>query len=103
MVGQHGARRNKICTHLKQNCVAFFYPKFASKPESEKYVEYCRSNLIKYRTWIGDLSNAWGVENVSDNDIKNCWEEYAKNLLQQNEKMPDFLVRDTEVLAEGLM
>eukprot|EP00957_Ditylum_brightwellii_P049731 3771306-Ditylum_brightwellii.AAC.1 len=48
-----------------------------------------RSNLIKYRPWIGPFSNAWGDENVSDDDIKNGWEEYAENLLQQNENIPE--------------
>ena len=102
MVGVRGVRRNKICTHLKTNYVALFYPKYSSKPESEKYVEYCRSNLIKYRPWIGPFSTAWGGENVSDDDIKKDWEEYAESLLQQNENIPDFLRREIEALAEEL-
>eukprot|EP00957_Ditylum_brightwellii_P133958 10214590-Ditylum_brightwellii.AAC.1 len=69
---QHGARENKMCTHLKQ----------------------------KIRHWIGDLFNAWGGENVSDDDIKNDWEAYAKNLLYQNENLPDFFNREIELLAE---
>eukprot|EP00957_Ditylum_brightwellii_P121728 9283251-Ditylum_brightwellii.AAC.1 len=102
MVGQHGAMRNKICTHLKHKCISLFYPKFSSKPESEKYVEYCRPNLIKYRPWISALSNAWGGKNVSDDENKNYWEEYAENLLQQNENIHDFLRREIKALAEAL-
>eukprot|EP00957_Ditylum_brightwellii_P208553 15358003-Ditylum_brightwellii.AAC.1 len=48
----------------------------------EKYVEYCRSNLIKYRPWIGALLNAWGSEN--------------------NENVPGVLRREIESLTEAL-
>eukprot|EP00957_Ditylum_brightwellii_P044939 3408183-Ditylum_brightwellii.AAC.1 len=82
--------------------VAVFYIKFSSKSKSEKYFKYCRSNLIKYRPWICALSNAWAGKNVSDDEIKNDWEEYAGSLLQQNKNIPDFLRREIESLAEEL-
>lgn len=45
------------------------FPQHPSNPHGERYGRYCKYQLIKYKPWHGQPSNAWG--NVEDTD-SNC-------------------------------
>lgn len=53
-------RQQKIDAHTRDNRVVTFQPYFSNSATSPAYPDYCRSQLVKYRPWTGDLHNGWG-------------------------------------------
>ena len=49
------------------------FPQHPSNPRGERYGRYCKYQLIKYKPWQGQPSNAWG--DVEDTD-SNCIQAY---------------------------
>ncbi len=42
------------------------FPTFSSDPHGELYGQYCKYQLLKYKPWTGNPSNAWGGGEDSD-------------------------------------
>ena len=54
------------------------FPQYPSNPHGERYGQYCKYQLIKYKPWTGKPSNTWG--DLPDTDAI-CIEVYHSFLL----------------------
>lgn len=99
--------REKITAHTRQNRVVTFQPFFSNSTTSPAYADYCRSQLVKYRPWTGDMHNGWGGqpgEAADTNDVaarenmKTQWRSWAGaiRLLPREQQPYGFSARDLQ-------
>ena len=60
MVGTSNYRKNKLCSHQKNNFLAMFWPKISPNKAVDDYHEHCKHALIKHKPWTGLRKTACG-------------------------------------------
>ncbi|CAN0561365.1 unnamed protein product, partial [Laminaria digitata] len=53
-------RGGQILRHSRRNRVVSLGPFLSCKPRGERYADYCRNSLVKFRPWSGGLHDGWG-------------------------------------------
>lgn len=79
--------------------MGMFYPRYSCDTFSPKFVEYCKSALVRYMTWIGDINNTWGGKGVPDADINGLWLSYLRQLTERGNFIPDSLTCEIKNLS----
>ena len=75
-----------------------FTPNLSTDPAGDKYDEFCRLNLIKYRPFVDCVENAY--DNLTDSEeIIKKWEQFSSNLLLSGKIVPGNLRREFERVA----
>ena len=59
--------RNKIKL-FDDNQFVVFSPKFSSNTKSKTYPKFCKYSLIHYKSWSGQVFNAFGGQNLTEDD-----------------------------------
>jgi hypothetical protein len=101
-----GPSKNKIkANSASRKQVYMFWPQFSSERTSPNYGNYCRTALLKYKPWAGQVNFdefLWGNNNPSDEDYCREWENFLTSFANHAEhnptSVPDFLRREIEML-----
>ena len=96
--GKQGSHRNKI-KKAKADSFVRFKPRLQSDQNLPTYPEYCRLNLIRYKMWNGNISNAYGGQESTEDDWKRLWKEHIECLAANNEDPPDYAIRELQRLT----
>jgi len=100
-------RQQKIVAHTRDNRVVTFQPYFSNSATSPVYPDYCRSQLVKYRPWAGDLHNGWvgqpgetadTTDDAARSNMVTQWRTWAESQRRlPREQMPyGFCARDLD-------
>lgn len=91
VIGSKDARRNKTCSHQKNNYVPMFYPKISPNKDGEDYWKYCKYTLIKHKPWTGERTMSFGGNDNDKINMINLWEDYVKSVMSSGGTPPDYL------------
>ena len=69
---------NKISLR-KEAVIVRTIPSFSSNPEGCNYDQYCKFQLLKYRPWQNNPSNAWDNEEVSEDLFVCKWQAFLQS------------------------
>ncbi|CAN0124566.1 unnamed protein product, partial [Scytosiphon promiscuus] len=85
------------------NRVVTFKPWGSSNPAGDRYPDYCRNSLVRFKPWSGELSNGWGglpgelactdCVVARDRMVVN-WVAFATPMLRESIQPPGFSARD---------
>lgn len=82
--GKRGVQcRNKIVKHRQADkWVARFYPVLPSSPASPDYYKFCKFQLIRYRPWSGDYTQAAGGADATPQQIIDQWTAFVASFAE---------------------
>ena len=66
---QYVSQYNRVRTGIRKRAVPFIvrtFPKVSSNPHGPDFGRYCKYQLIKFKPWVDDPSNAW--DNVDESE-----------------------------------
>ena len=66
---QYVSQYNRVRTGIRKRAVPFIvriFPKVSSNPHGPDFGRYCKYQLIKFKPWVDDPSNAW--DNVDERE-----------------------------------
>lgn len=69
--------KNKIMKR-KQPVIVRTFPFYNFNPLSDKYGQYCKYQLIKFKPWVNDSASAWNNEEECDNTFISYWQEFLQ-------------------------
>jgi len=95
--GKQGYHKNKI-KKAPSDSFVWFKPRLQSDQSLPTYPEYCRLSLIRYKTWKGNISEAYGGKESTEVDWKRLWKEHIECLAANNEDPPDYAIRELQRL-----
>jgi len=99
--GKQGAHKNKI-KKAPEDTFVRFKPRLQSDENLPSYGEYCKFNLIRYKIWNGNISNAYGGRESTEIDWKRLWKEHIQQLATNHEEAPDYAIRELQRLMNQL-
>ena len=62
-------------------CIVRTFPKISSNPALPSFGKYCKYQLIKFKPWTGQPSNAWDGADESDDMFVNAYSEFLNSPL----------------------
>ena len=72
-VSQYTKVRGELTKRRNPHIVRTF-PKISANPSGPDFGKYCKYQLIKFKPWVGEPSNAWNNEKETDEMFINTYE-----------------------------
>ena len=73
---QYVSQYNRVRTGIRKRAVPFIvriFPKVSSNPHGPDFGRYCKYQLIKFKPWVDDPSNAWDNDDESEDMFINSY------------------------------
>ena len=74
------------------------YSSYSSNPKSKHYPQYCKYQLIKYKLWQEQVTNAWNNLPDTDDTYSTCYHQFITN--HDTAQYPPHLEEELELLEQ---
>ena len=81
-----------------QEVIVYYYPRFSKNKKHKTFLQYVQQQLVKYRPWIDDYSNAW--RGCLDPDNVDVLYQFYLRFLQSEwaqDNLPHFVLHEAQV------